>query len=297
MKHHKNTDINPNFVFEDQYSLPLFAFGKRDTKAALDYRGARYYDSDVARFLSVDPLANKYPAWSTYNYVLGNPISYIDPTGRSAENTEVSEKSKEKTLWTDAHTYLNEVFGDPNGFNSIITSKIQTRPKWIDVYNNYPMNATGTDDMSSAEVFKMVFGNQYDESTKTLKGTNISLTNGCATRVSIALIKCGIVLPADFLGQAGEFKGKGIVTSAVGLEKKLRESVFGESDEKFDMSLYTPGDVKAILNGRTGIYIMTPKPGEFVSASGHATIWTGTDVNGGHNYLNSASWVYFWELK
>ena len=45
---------------------------ERDTETNFDYRGARYYDSDIARFLSTDPLAADYTAWSTYNYVLGN---------------------------------------------------------------------------------------------------------------------------------------------------------------------------------------------------------------------------------
>lgn len=49
----------------------------------LDNRGARFYDSDVARFLSLDPHATDYPSWSDYNYVLGNPISFIDPDGKS----------------------------------------------------------------------------------------------------------------------------------------------------------------------------------------------------------------------
>ncbi len=55
---------------------------ERDQETGLDYRGARYYDSDVARFLSLDPKATKFAAWSPYNYVLGNPISLIDPDGK-----------------------------------------------------------------------------------------------------------------------------------------------------------------------------------------------------------------------
>lgn len=35
----------------------------------------------AARWISVDPLADEFPAWSPYNYVLGNPISYTDPMG------------------------------------------------------------------------------------------------------------------------------------------------------------------------------------------------------------------------
>ncbi|MBS1942014.1 MAG: RHS repeat-associated core domain-containing protein [Bacteroidetes bacterium] len=55
---------------------------ERDQETGLDYRGARYYDSDVARFLSLDPKAYEYLNVSPYNYVGGNPISLIDPDGR-----------------------------------------------------------------------------------------------------------------------------------------------------------------------------------------------------------------------
>jgi RHS repeat-associated protein len=45
------------------------------------YFGARYYDSDVSVWLSVDPLSDKYPSTSGYMYVLGNPIIFVDPNG------------------------------------------------------------------------------------------------------------------------------------------------------------------------------------------------------------------------
>ncbi len=58
---------------------------ERDIESGWDFRGARLYDANYGRFLSRDPLGGMYPAWSPYNYVLGNPVSLTDPTGMSAE--------------------------------------------------------------------------------------------------------------------------------------------------------------------------------------------------------------------
>jgi RHS repeat-associated protein len=55
---------------------------ERDAESGLDYRGARFYDAEVGRFLSLDPLAAEYVSWSAYNYVAGNPIRYLDPNGK-----------------------------------------------------------------------------------------------------------------------------------------------------------------------------------------------------------------------
>jgi RHS repeat-associated protein len=55
---------------------------ERDSETGYDYRGARYYDSEIGRFLSVDPLMDEFPTWSPYNYVMANPVRLIDPDGR-----------------------------------------------------------------------------------------------------------------------------------------------------------------------------------------------------------------------
>jgi RHS repeat-associated protein len=65
-------------------------YHERDEETGLDYRGARFYDSEVGRFLSVDPLADipKQIGMSPYSAMGNNPIIYIDPDGRCFTKAE-----------------------------------------------------------------------------------------------------------------------------------------------------------------------------------------------------------------
>jgi RHS repeat-associated protein len=60
-----------------------FTGKERDSETGLDYFGARYFDSKYGRWMSVDPLAEKYPGLSPYNYSLNNPINLYDPNGEA----------------------------------------------------------------------------------------------------------------------------------------------------------------------------------------------------------------------
>lgn len=67
---------------------------ERDQETQLDYRGARFYDGEVGRFLSLDPLATEYPSISDYVYVAGNPIMFIDPDGKKITFTSESDAKR-----------------------------------------------------------------------------------------------------------------------------------------------------------------------------------------------------------
>jgi RHS repeat-associated protein len=60
------------FRFTGQENLPETGYA--------DFR-ARLYDNLVPRFITIDPLSEKYPGLNGYNYVANNPILLTDPFG------------------------------------------------------------------------------------------------------------------------------------------------------------------------------------------------------------------------
>ena len=59
-----------------------FTGKERDSETGFSYFGSRYYDSDLMTgWLSVDPMADKYPGLSPYAYCAWNPVRLVDPDG------------------------------------------------------------------------------------------------------------------------------------------------------------------------------------------------------------------------
>ncbi|MCR4812923.1 MAG: RHS repeat-associated core domain-containing protein [Bacteroidales bacterium] len=69
-----------------------FSGKEKDSETGYYYFGARYYNSDLSLWLSVDPMADKYPSLSPYNYCAWNPMRIIDPNGMDLDSTSVPQK-------------------------------------------------------------------------------------------------------------------------------------------------------------------------------------------------------------
>jgi len=98
--------------FDSRYK---FTGKERDEETAYDYFGARYYDSDLSQWLSVDPMSDKYPSLSPYNYCENNPVVLIDPNGNS---TSPIYDTDGNYLGTDNQGFSGDIliFDDPSKF-------------------------------------------------------------------------------------------------------------------------------------------------------------------------------------
>lgn len=68
-----------------------FTGKERDEETGYGYFGARYMDHELmTMWLSVDPMADKYPSISPYAYCAWNPVKLVDPDGNEAfENDDI----------------------------------------------------------------------------------------------------------------------------------------------------------------------------------------------------------------
>jgi RHS repeat-associated protein len=80
-------------------STQSFTGKERDSETGFSYFGARYYDSDILTgWLSVDPMADKYPSLSPYAYCGWNPVRLVDPDGEDIINAYEKYKNNKQEI-------------------------------------------------------------------------------------------------------------------------------------------------------------------------------------------------------
>jgi RHS repeat-associated protein len=101
-----------------------FSAKEKDEESGYGYFGARYYDSDLSIWLSVDPMSDKYPSLSPYNYCANNPVRLVDPNGMEFILTDYRNMKGEMLYKTDDG--LKETILVPDANIPKLAEKLQT---------------------------------------------------------------------------------------------------------------------------------------------------------------------------
>jgi RHS repeat-associated protein len=140
------------------YSPFTFSAKERDVETELSYFGARYYEAGLSIWLSVDPMSDKYPSLSPYNYCALNPIMLVDPDGRELDVA-------------DNQTSKNDLL-------SIVRSENRDRVKIVN--GNVSVNTEGLSDEALKADKGLSLINDLCKSDKKylFESTEISILNG-----------------------------------------------------------------------------------------------------------------------
>ncbi len=84
---YQNTDNQYRYNYK---TTPNSTGKELDAETGYSYFGARYLDHALTTvWLSVDPMADKYPSISPYAYCAWNPLKLVDPKGREMWKPEI----------------------------------------------------------------------------------------------------------------------------------------------------------------------------------------------------------------
>lgn len=110
------------------FNAAYFNGKEKDYESGFHYYGTRYYWSEVLTgWLSVDPMMDKYPGISPYNYCMWNPVNLVDPEGMdtifsfalNSNDKEQNRKNKSILQWMrnlgdNPNLFLISMHGNPS---------------------------------------------------------------------------------------------------------------------------------------------------------------------------------------
>ena len=108
--------VQLEYKYKSVLKIPQSFTGKeRDSETGFSYFGARYYDSDLMTgWLSVDPMADKYPNISPYAYCAWNPVKLVDPDGEDwyipeGQSTPIYDKNITANNCPEGASYIGKM--------------------------------------------------------------------------------------------------------------------------------------------------------------------------------------------
>ncbi len=170
----RNTSWNAPYTFSGK---------EKDAETGYAYFGARYYDSGLSIWLSVDPMSDKYPSMSPYNYCANNPVILVDPDGREIytfdESGNLVDQCTDETGFDQVNVIKNDgtlIEGDMYEYGTITNefSEQMTQKNFTEI--TVPVfNIKG--DENADNIFQFVANNTGVEWSRTAVG-NEEGTNG-----------------------------------------------------------------------------------------------------------------------
>ena len=105
-QHIQYLPFGEQFIYQrnSSWDVPYTFSGKeKDSETGYSYFGARYYSSDLSVWLSVDPLASRYPNESPYCYAGLNPVMITDPNGMWKDEGDGKWTAEKGDSWWSLH--------------------------------------------------------------------------------------------------------------------------------------------------------------------------------------------------
>ena len=156
--------------------LPYKFNGKQfDEETGLYYYGARYMNPITSLWYEVDPLAEKYPNISSYDYCMSNPVKFIDPDGKKLKLAG-NRQQRIKIL-----TYLQKLTNDKLGVRQdgtviIMKTGVRNTNKKLTTGTRLISNIVKSDKQMTIEIGKIGSTN-YETDVNSTNATNGKGTN------------------------------------------------------------------------------------------------------------------------
>jgi RHS repeat-associated protein len=124
---------------------------------------ARYYDHVLGRFHQIDPLAEKYYAWSPYAYCHNNPVILVDPDGRDDYYTSSGMYIGTNSAKTD-YIYISDDY-----------RKLKDGRYAINVYTRVALPVSDISAEALSKIFTHVIGRMPEVDLNKLDGKQINV--------------------------------------------------------------------------------------------------------------------------
>jgi len=233
--------------------VPYFAEKKVENKIITYIDIKDLGKEQPARWLSIDPLADKYPGWSPYNYTMNNPLRFIDPSG----------------MWVAEY--------DEEG--NVVNVNYEEGDTYEGLYSQLGISAEKFSEMYGIDLTAGITTTTFDITSFVLKNTNFTPEGvGNANCASFVLNATGVDIPqAMSINIGGEIvtfpsEESAIIAENFGSTLKNKYGFTSTSNPGVgDVAVFS-GDYNNNPNNsiHTGIYIIKNQTGDpqYISRNG-----------------------------